>query len=230
MNCVQLVFAHLPKIFGTIDGLLLIVPEYAQSYSEEARQFEVDIRGDVSNYEDEISKECLATLTKAAIKKGAVRGDVIHIFKLDYRNDGKTIFDGEKVINLDDTDEYGNVPKQFKVYDIKDGYRPAKYWNEVITHNNYVWCDVSKDKTEIMANITSGKCPAVSINDKDSDIKMSDTHYTWFTRQGKPIYIVGILDDVNGLDDKYVKKLFEKNNRLIFHKNVPKTTGNIKTT
>ena len=44
-------------------------------------------------------------------------GDIIHFEQFgDYRNDGKCIFNGEEIIELDyEIDDYGSVPNNFKL-------------------------------------------------------------------------------------------------------------------
>ena len=70
------------------------------------------------------------------------RGDVIHLeIGGDYRNDGKYIYDGEKIVQLGyKADQYGAVPPQFKVLD-DDLNFSATYWLEVINHNRLVYWD-----------------------------------------------------------------------------------------
>ncbi len=77
------------------------------------------------------------------------RGDIID-------RGNNFVFDGEKFLEF----EFNNLPKQFQVFNVNDGYRPATYWADVIG-NTRVWCDISKDKTQIMNNITYDKCPAI---------------------------------------------------------------------
>lgn len=62
----------------------------------------------------------------------------------DYRNDGKLIYDGEKLIPLSHVeDEYGNLPDMFHVLTWNQGVIfPPRYWQKVIKHNWYVWLDV----------------------------------------------------------------------------------------
>lgn len=64
------------------------------------------------------------------------RGDIIDTIFEDYRdrNDGKYIFDGKDVIDLDsDVDDYGAVPPQFQITD-KDF--AIGWWKDTIDHNN----------------------------------------------------------------------------------------------
>ena len=67
---------------------------------------------------------------------GIRRGDVIVLEEFGgYRNDGKLIYDGEKLIPFDDTeDEYGHLPREFTVNEIG-----SLYVAEVVEHNKLVW-------------------------------------------------------------------------------------------
>lgn len=82
-----------------------------------------------------------------------------------YRNDGITIFDGKKIIDLArDPDDYGTLPKKFRVLQKNEnGSRfPLFYWHNLtenedwqgITHNTYVWFDHRPYVDELIKNIT----------------------------------------------------------------------------
>lgn len=73
---------------------------------------------------------------KFLASEGIRRGDVVHLEAADnYRNTGKYIYDGYRIINLNyDYDEYGAVPNEFKVID----EFPIHYWTSVIAHNGIV--------------------------------------------------------------------------------------------
>lgn len=62
------------------------------------------------------------------------RGDIIELTCVSgYRNDGLFIWDGEKVMDLEnDIDDYGNVPQEFKVLDYSND---MKNKNTIIEHN-----------------------------------------------------------------------------------------------
>lgn len=68
-----------------------------------------------------------------------VRGDTVLIEQFSgYRNDGRLIFDGEKIIALEyEPDDYGNVPKQFHVLEAPDWFTPEHF--SKIEHNQIVW-------------------------------------------------------------------------------------------
>lgn len=70
------------------------------------------------------------------------RGDIIYFdFLGGYRNQGKSIFDGQDIISLDyEQDDYGNVPEQFQAI-IEF---PPKYWSEIIEHNELVPFDYAR--------------------------------------------------------------------------------------
>lgn len=67
------------------------------------------------------------------------RGDIIDTIDENnrYRNDGKFVWDGEKVLSLEyDVDDYGAIPKTFIVS--SQEFAP-NYWENTIDHNNYYW-------------------------------------------------------------------------------------------
>ena len=78
------------------------------------------------------------------------RGDIVHIEEFgSYRNDGKLIFDGKKLVNLCyDIDDYGSVPSSFT---IGDEFR-SDHWIDVIDHNTIVWIDTLKYGSQLLSN------------------------------------------------------------------------------
>lgn len=72
---------------------------------------------------DEITPEALNAALNEALeylttsKADLIRGDLVAFeSSAGYRNEGIAIYDGNKIINLeDDIDEYDHVPKSFKV-------------------------------------------------------------------------------------------------------------------
>lgn len=80
------------------------------------------------------------------------RGDIVHLEECgDYRNSGKTIWDGMKLISLHgDIDDYGAVPPEFTVGD----EFLANHWLESIDHNQIVWVDVPRHKEDLLNNIS----------------------------------------------------------------------------
>lgn len=80
------------------------------------------------------------------------RGDIIQLEWLDYRNDGTYLYDGSKVINLDDNpDDYGTIPEGFcfPEFDIR-------YWYERIVHNCYFRIDDSY-RHQLVSSIKTDK-------------------------------------------------------------------------
>lgn len=63
-------------------------------------------------------------------------GDVIHLQALgDYRNDGKFIYDGVKIIGLDySIDDYGALPGCFNI----EKFPHVKYFSKTIDHNRII--------------------------------------------------------------------------------------------
>lgn len=80
------------------------------------------------------------------------RGDIIWLDELaGDRNDGRTFWDGEKVVLQDFTlDEYGNGVKQLPFPEL-----PPHYFQD--THNNYIW--VSTEQQNIESQLLSSLTP-----------------------------------------------------------------------
>jgi hypothetical protein len=117
-------------------------------------QFLDDDADEEQEFEDPAEYEKLSAWFKNdPISKQMKRGDVLHNVSMgDYRNDGKFIFDGEKLCypynepfaetaNPDDPDpdEYGYVPRQF----LAINEFPVRYWSEIIDHNYYIYADLT---------------------------------------------------------------------------------------
>jgi hypothetical protein len=64
------------------------------------------------------------------------RGDTVCFIEDPYRNEGLFFWDGEKLLVPDDTDEYGNVPKELVVSDTE--FHPC-YWQDSVAHNGIFW-------------------------------------------------------------------------------------------
>src|SRR5579883_1526137 len=98
-----------------------------------------------------------------------LRGDVIHLgWTGNYLNDGKFIWTGEKVIDLDyDIDEDGNVPQEFSFPEF-----PFAHFYHSIAHNTILWLSPSTIQE--------------AINNYQEDKKattISDSYYSYY-----PIY------------------------------------------
>jgi len=67
--------------------------------------------------------------------EGIRRGDVVHFEEFsDYRNEGKLIYDGAKLISLNyEFDDYGCLPPEFTVNEFG-----SQYFLETIDHNSIV--------------------------------------------------------------------------------------------
>lgn len=77
------------------------------------------------------------------ISKNIRRGDVVHFGDDRYRNEGKMIYDGEKLIELDeDLDEYGHLPLEFTLNEFPD----YEYFSSTIDHNNIRWLRIDDVK------------------------------------------------------------------------------------
>lgn len=70
------------------------------------------------------------------------RGDFIFVeSELGDRNNGKYMFDGQKIIGLSRyPDDYGSIPEEFQI-----GKFPPLYWKDLIDHNSDVPFDVARN-------------------------------------------------------------------------------------
>ncbi len=106
------------------------------------------------------------------------RGDVVHIAVIgSYRNEGKYIYDGKKLVDLEYRgDEYGSVPSNFHVIE----EFPIHYWTDIIVHNHIVWFNIQPYIPEIMENLVK----------KDLDDDEFDIYESSFTYKGEKYNMV----------------------------------------
>jgi hypothetical protein len=85
------------------------------------------------------------SLEKYYKKETWKRGDIIGIVNLEFfgfRNDGKYIWDGDKLIDFDfDNDEFGAIPDTFLVGKEFDS---ATYWSSTM-HNNFIFAQFDRE-------------------------------------------------------------------------------------
>lgn len=100
--------------------------------------------------------------------QGIRRGDIAH-FKMmgEYRNDGRYIYNGEKLEELDrdSIDDYGAVPPSYQVIN----EFPNDYWVDAVDHNWYVWFDPTPYLDQIKGNLRCGKDTCTSTFLKKND-------------------------------------------------------------
>ena len=115
----------------TMQQLSQFYPEFRGSNYEVWRErFGTHIDGTYSN---EFLDNVLAAIRQQNLDLR--RGDFVFIeFDIGYRNDGKTIFDGNRIIDLaPEPDDYGTIPPEFQI-----GEFPPLYWMDLIDHNTLV--------------------------------------------------------------------------------------------
>lgn len=112
-----------------------------------------ELRQETYDYEEEWMEKINSILPH--LGKHFQRGDIIHFEQFDsYRNDGKYIYDGKKLIQLDtDYDDYGQVPEEFKV----PQEFPPEYWQLSIEHNVHTSFDKESFIDQLVANIVYKK-------------------------------------------------------------------------
>lgn len=77
---------------------------------------------------------------------GIRRGDLVRFGREDYRNQGKFIYDGEHLVELDhETNDYGCIPKEFPVTEFGN----SQYFMTADDYNgDMVWVDIHVLQTE----------------------------------------------------------------------------------
>ncbi len=133
------------------------------------------------------------------------RGDIIHLESDgDYRNDGKYIYDGEKIVQLDyDMDDYGAIPSNFKILDDNLTFS-ATYWVDVIAHNTYIYWDTKPYIDQLVRNFKPTKIVEENIRNHVYRTYLVETSFVHST--GVPFTIrFNILDEYT--DEELIKYL-----------------------
>jgi hypothetical protein len=133
----------------------LAIDKYNGNYSKMlldwkkwGRSRKVDI-SDESFVDDDYNNDELANLIlnkpKNALYKNSIsRGDIVAINN-DHRNDGKFVYNGDKLENLEsEVDEEGHIPKKYLAIDEFH----IKFWEETIDHNTFVPVKIPNIKLE----------------------------------------------------------------------------------
>lgn len=149
----------------------------------EEEDFPALLKIDTTELSIEIADLITKYITPQFIRENNLkRGDVLHLeWEITYRNEGKYLWDGEKVVLLDyEDDDYGSVPKEFAFPE----FRPD-YFSESIAHNNIV--RLTSEKVQEMINNFDVETQTSYITDKYDK------------------YIVKLSYDISGLDIKFDK-------------------------
>lgn len=129
------------------------------------------------------------------------RGDMVRYLEKDhYRNEGDVIFDGEKLVQLfDHPDDYGTLPREFRVIREEDGGFPIRYWEGLIAHNSWVWLTRGDLLDQMIDNIRYDR----------GIYGVQACLYTWFDYKGKIYFIVYSADQVMHLSQDYIDDFIE---------------------
>lgn len=137
------------------------------------------------------------------------RGDVISFEEQPYRNGSCFIWDGEKLLALGETDEYGNVPRALPVTDTE--FHPH-YWQDSIAHNGIFWLApeiverikfTRHDDGSLRASVKIGEKEWTCIVDAEAGADAPDLKSCVFLAED-PVYFVG--------DYSYGATFFVRNN------------------
>ena len=146
-------------------------------------------------------------------------GDLVRFTDISrYRNDGVAIWDGEKIIDLEtEPDEYGTVPKMFRVIEPTYGKNgtvavfPPIYWHEpvrlgaqfkqgIIQHNDNVWFDHAKARNDLLQNI---RYDTALGNGVYTLYSVFNVNYT----NGTIVYGIGMSHNISNDNDGYREAL-----------------------
>ena len=162
-------------------------------------------------FDENLTSSFLSGIKDILIKRGdnPQRGDLISVeIPKEERNDGLLIYDGSEVRQLEhEPDEYGNIPREFKVIT----EFPIDYWHNdkverPIVHNSIVWFDTLPFLDELIDNIKYEKV--------DGKFML----YTTFTYKRKPYRIIYSYPDTEyedidsetyALDEELLKQFKE---------------------
>ncbi len=116
-----------------------------------------DIYVVIENFNNKLTGELSQELIEGfrLFKQGSniQKGDVLHnIFEGNHGNEGKYIFDGENLTELDYTlDPFGSCT------DILLGITevPVNFWNNTIDNNLFIWCDLSSFELKNIKKLTN---------------------------------------------------------------------------
>lgn len=140
-------------------------------------------------------------------------GDLVYNVEVGgYRNDGLYIYDGEKLLDLDNKkDDYGHLPQKFRVLEkhpTHDFIIPPTYWagcggQRGVDHNSIVWFDHTQKRNELLGNITYGKlkCGKYAV-------------YTFCVLDGQKYMIVYNFQGDEDAEYKYNEETFELGDQL----------------
>lgn len=130
-------------------------------------QGDLEAACDMSDHAMEIITSVVLKLIDAG-KISITPGDIIHFsWAGDYRNDGKFLWDGQLVLELDiDIDEFGHIPKDFKYPEYA-----IDHFHRSINHNNIIWLSDSA-LTQILENYNE-KTFQSSIYDAKRDLNIT---------------------------------------------------------
>lgn len=100
---------------------------------------EIHTNTDIAEYIKQINKNTAVKKYIFSNFSDIKRGDIIHFDSWStYRNDGKVLWDGKKMILLaDNIDDYGHVPRSIKI----EEFSHRDYFSKSITHNNLINID-----------------------------------------------------------------------------------------
>lgn len=130
---------------------------YANYYEIGLSKEMADELADLKDCDTDELQTFLNRIDMSALKNILKRGDVIGLLNYPgygYRNDGKVMWDGNRLVDLEYGDEYGNVPPKFIVGKEFDN---AFYWQQsieqktfmdsgmTITHNYYIYASFDKN-------------------------------------------------------------------------------------
>ncbi len=156
------------------------------------------------------------------------RGDILQFTDFeDYRNSGKVIYDGSKLLHLDsEPDEYGNVPKDIYIND----YPVVDYFEDSITHNYHVSLKYNVKELEFIKKLDLEDADISTVYhykfDKYDIFSVFDLNLepvdmnNWFNANiNNFIENIADSDDMEDPEIKYIQNVIDNNpNTLVYYK------------
>lgn len=104
--------------------------------------FSPELLEEINKYVSEHKPAELRRGDVVALPSQEIGGTYPSRYGYNYRNDGKMIYDGGKLIDLRVVeDDYGMLPESFTINEFN---YIIDYWDNVICHNGFIWMDVSQ--------------------------------------------------------------------------------------
>lgn len=172
-------------------------PILHKKYGNDSESFNDDLDGEDNEPVQILNKE----LAKYVRKYPVLRGDVFVVTKYaGYRNDGKLIWDGERVVSLEfDPDEYGNAPPELSFPEF-----PFNHFVKTIDHNNIIFLSPETVK-EAISNLRN--------YDDKYGTYITDNYYKYYFAFNRDYY-------ETETNNKIEEEVYNESKKILFLENI----------